>query len=96
MSHKLIRDDRGQALRLEVDESKRRLWADLAALILEGVGWHRIEHELYERFGHVDQTGANTAAASCTVSSPRRFSGETLPAIIDRKIGHALVKSVCG
>lgn len=37
-SHKVIRDpNSGKAIRLEVDESKRRLWDDLAILILEGL-----------------------------------------------------------
>jgi DNA invertase Pin-like site-specific DNA recombinase len=59
MSHTIIRDPKnGRALRLEVDESKRRLWDDLATLLLEGTPWQNIEIELYERFGHVNsETG---------------------------------------
>jgi hypothetical protein len=58
ISHKLIRDPlNGRAIRLEVDESKRRLWDDLALLILEGVAWERIDLELYNRFGHVMDNG---------------------------------------
>ena len=57
LSHKLIRDENGKALRLEVNEERRRLWDDLAELILEGVAWKKIENELYTRYGHVDDTG---------------------------------------
>lgn len=58
MSHTLIRDPvNGRAVRLEVNEERRRLWDDLAQLILEGVAWERIEQELYNRFGHVMDNG---------------------------------------
>ena len=57
LSHKLIRDANGKALHLEVNEDKRRLWDDLAELILEGVAWKKIENELYSRYGHVDDSG---------------------------------------
>lgn len=58
ISHTLIRDPvNGRAVRLEVNEDKRRLWDDLALLILEGVAWERIEAELYNRFGHVMDNG---------------------------------------
>lgn len=53
-SHKVIRDEKGRAVKTAVDESKRRLLNDLATLLLEGVGWNSIERDLYERFGHVD------------------------------------------
>lgn len=58
LSHRLIRDPKtGKGLYLEVNEDKRRLWNDLAELILEGVAWEKIEIELYERFGHVNEDG---------------------------------------
>lgn len=58
MSHQALRDSKtGKALRLEVNEAKRRLWTDLAAMVLEGVAWDRIEVELYQRFGHADEKG---------------------------------------
>jgi len=57
MSHKRIRDERGKALPLVLDETKARLWMDLATLLLEGVGWRRIERELYDRFGHAADNG---------------------------------------
>lgn len=40
-----------------MDESKRRLWDDLAVLILEGVAWERLDLELFNRFGHVNANG---------------------------------------
>lgn len=55
--YRLVRDERGRARALVLDESKRRLWDDLAALLLEGVGWHDIERELLRRFGHVKPDG---------------------------------------
>ncbi|MBK8022302.1 MAG: recombinase family protein [Chloroflexi bacterium] len=58
MSHRVIRDEKtGKVARLEVDERKRRLWDDLALLILEGVAWASIEDVLYRRFGHVSENG---------------------------------------
>lgn len=58
ISHRIIRDEKtGKAIRMEVDERKRRLWDDLALLVLEGVAWERIDRELYHRFGHVDSKG---------------------------------------
>jgi hypothetical protein len=58
ISHQVIRDPKsGKALSLNVDESKRRLWDDLALLILEGIAWDHIEVELYNRYGHVNHNG---------------------------------------
>jgi DNA invertase Pin-like site-specific DNA recombinase/uncharacterized protein (UPF0335 family) len=57
MSHKLIRDDKGKASHLILDESRKVLWEDLATLLLEGIGWRNIERELYLRFGHVNEYG---------------------------------------
>ncbi len=58
MSHEVVRDLKsGKAMCLQVNESKRRLWNDLAELVLEGVAWDRIEIELYERFGHANENG---------------------------------------
>jgi DNA invertase Pin-like site-specific DNA recombinase len=56
-SHKLIRNEYGRGLRLEIDESKRRLFEDAATILLEGVGWKHIEAELYKRFGHMRTNG---------------------------------------
>lgn len=58
MSHVVVRDQTtGKAMCLEVNEDKRRLWTDLAELILEGVAWYNIEDELYDRYGHVNDKG---------------------------------------
>lgn len=54
-SHKWVRNDAGKLVSLELDESKRRLWDDLASVFLEGVSYKHIERELFERFGHVDE-----------------------------------------
>lgn len=58
MSHKVIRDpDNGKAICLQVNEEKRRLWNDLAELVLEGVPWDHVEIELFKRYGHVNDKG---------------------------------------
>ncbi len=58
ISHKIIRDAKtGKAIRLEIDESKRRLWDDLATVVLEGIAWDTIEVELFNRYGHVNDQG---------------------------------------
>jgi DNA invertase Pin-like site-specific DNA recombinase len=57
-SHRRVRNEiTGRDERIEVNEELRSLFNDLATLILEGVGWARMERELYERYGHVDHTG---------------------------------------
>lgn len=56
-SHKLIRNDLGKGERLEVDETYRALWNDVATLLLEGVSWNTLGRELYARFGHVGLNG---------------------------------------
>jgi hypothetical protein len=55
LSHKIVRDDKGRAVALVVDESKRRLLDDLATVFLEGYAYAALEHEHYTRFGHVNQ-----------------------------------------
>jgi hypothetical protein len=62
MSHRLIRDERGKPVRMVVEENRRRLFDDLAALFLEGVSWRSLETELYQRFGHVNERGERWAA----------------------------------
>lgn len=52
LSHKLIRNDKGKAEKLIVDESKRGMWNDIATLLIEGTPWHALENELYSRFKH--------------------------------------------
>lgn len=52
-SHRIERDPHtGKAIRVVVNESKRREWEDLAEVILEGIAWKQIEVEMFERFGH--------------------------------------------
>lgn len=51
----LIRDPgTGKRKEIIVDESKRRVFDDVATLVLEGVAWEIFEKELFRRFGHVD------------------------------------------
>ncbi|MCC7451684.1 MAG: recombinase family protein [Anaerolineae bacterium] len=58
LSHELIRDPKtGKPIQdspLVVDQSKRRLLDDIANLLLEGVAWHLLEREAYERYGHIN------------------------------------------
>lgn len=57
LSHKVVRNPaNGKSLRLEVDESLRRLWDDIADLLLQGVAWWSLGDELYQR-GHIDERG---------------------------------------
>lgn len=51
-SHRAVRDDRGKTVRLEVNESLRPLWDDLAELLLARVGWDRIVEILLPRYHH--------------------------------------------
>ncbi len=53
----LTRDPNGKPIRLEVNAARRQLFDDLAALILEGVGWTVMEQELYTRYGHARPNG---------------------------------------
>lgn len=55
-THIIIRDEKGKAVRVELDTSKQRLYDDLAALILEGVPMSKVAIELFERFGHANPT----------------------------------------
>src|SRR5262249_23872142 len=52
LSHLLIRNSNGKMEKLIVDPSKRRLFSDVATLVLEGVPWTRIERELWARYRH--------------------------------------------
>lgn len=57
-SHKLIRDEKsGKALRVEVDETKRRLWNDAAHLLLNGLPWSQIEDTMFREYGHANPLG---------------------------------------
>jgi DNA invertase Pin-like site-specific DNA recombinase len=54
ISHILIRDTNGKALRMEVNEALRPVFDDLAKLILRGVSWYKIEDELFELGRHTN------------------------------------------
>lgn len=57
-SHTLIRDERsGRAVKLVVNEDKRRLWLDLATLLLEGKAWRALEQEMFAVYGHANPLG---------------------------------------
>jgi DNA invertase Pin-like site-specific DNA recombinase len=57
-SHKVVRDpNTGRIVGIELDESKRQLWLDLATLLLEGVAFNNLEEEMYNRFGHTNKRG---------------------------------------
>lgn len=54
MTHIAVRDPRtGKQVAVAVNEAKRRLWDDIADLLLAGVGWNVLPRELEAR-GHVD------------------------------------------
>ncbi|MCC7446788.1 MAG: recombinase zinc beta ribbon domain-containing protein [Anaerolineae bacterium] len=54
ISHRVVRDEMGRGVRVELREGMERFWADVATLVLEGVSWRDIGHVLYERYGHVN------------------------------------------
>lgn len=53
LSHRIVRDASGKALRLVINEELRPLWSDLAACLLAGVSFEHIEFLLFQR-GHLD------------------------------------------
>lgn len=57
-SHRYLRDDKLKVTGVEIDESKRRLFDDLARLVVEErTPFNGIERVLFERFGHVARDG---------------------------------------
>jgi hypothetical protein len=52
MSHRIVRDESGKSVRYELKEEHKKLWIDLANLILEGVPYQGLELELFKRFNH--------------------------------------------
>jgi DNA invertase Pin-like site-specific DNA recombinase len=53
ISHRVIRDEKThRRIAVEVIEDHRRMWDDLAQLILAGTPWHRVERAMADR-GHV-------------------------------------------
>lgn len=63
LSHVVIRDPiNGKMLRLEVNESRRRMWDDLAEFLLKGIPWEFIGEELFKR-GHANSRGLPFASA---------------------------------
>ncbi len=67
-AHKLIRDSKGKACGVVLDESKQRLFDDLARLILQGVPMTLLSRELF-KLGHVDP---DTGKAYARISFYRR------------------------
>lgn len=65
MSHKLIRNEQGKRIGLEVDESKRRLWDDLGSLLLDHKSWSDIDRLLYEQYGHVNPNTGRRYGPRC-------------------------------
>ncbi|HEX2909064.1 MAG TPA: recombinase family protein [Phototrophicaceae bacterium] len=58
MSHRVVRDKRGKVCAVEVDENKRRLWEDVAYLLVqENMPWLRLSLVLFEQYGHASTTG---------------------------------------
>ena len=58
MSHILIRDDMGKAIRREVDESQRLMWDDLVRVYVDQrVGYKFIERVMFDQYGHANERG---------------------------------------
>lgn len=63
ISHRVIRDPiNGKGLRLEVDESRRRMFDDIAELLIAGVSWEKLGTELAAR-GHLSPRGVPFSSA---------------------------------
>lgn len=57
VSHQPVRDNtNGKVTGIELNPDYALLWQDVAALLLDGVPWYKLEEELYSRFGHVNPT----------------------------------------
>lgn len=54
---KYVLDAKGEQLGVEVNEDLRRLWDDLAEVVLAGTPWRNVEQVLYQRYGHVRANG---------------------------------------
>lgn len=58
MSHILIRDEKGEAVRREVDESQRLMWDDLVRVYVDQrVGYKFIERVMFDQYGHANPRG---------------------------------------
>lgn len=58
LTHKRLRDPvTGKDVGLIVNEDLRRLWDDMARLVLCGIGWNNIPQALYRHYGHADTNG---------------------------------------
>lgn len=55
ISHRVVRDERGKVVGVEVNTASQLLIRDAAQLVLEGIGWHNIGPELKRRFGHTNK-----------------------------------------
>lgn len=64
MTHRLIKDERGRPLRLEIDPAQRRFLDDMAAVLLEGVSFKEMGNALYERYGHTGRGGRPFSAGT--------------------------------
>ncbi len=52
ISHRRVRDEMGNVVHLEVNESLRPLWNEVADLLLKRVGWHRMGRLLQGKYSH--------------------------------------------
>lgn len=58
LTHVRMRDPvSGKDVGLVVNENLRRLWDDMAELVLSGIGWNYIPQILYSEYGHADSNG---------------------------------------
>jgi hypothetical protein len=57
MSHREIRNARGERIGMEPDPAMRPLFDAVALLLMEGVGYRNMERELYQRYGFASPNG---------------------------------------
>lgn len=73
ISHKVVRDEDGNATGIVVNEAMRPFFAHAAQLLLDRVAWTRLGTELYRRYGYVTRKGKpySTGSLYDTIMNPR-------------------------
>jgi hypothetical protein len=56
-SHRVVMDEDGQVIGLELNPETQQKWQDLATLIMEQHYWKEIGHRMYKHYGHTNAEG---------------------------------------
>jgi hypothetical protein len=63
-SHRIVYDENGKPVRLEINPANLRMYEDAATLLLEGIGWLIFGNEMAQRFGHYSPRSGNPYSGS--------------------------------